>query len=83
MTQRTITDEYILQNLKGADCSPDIIELCMKCFKQDSASEQLRRVLSKQRCLLLDNVHDSQKKLDRLDHLTYQLKNKMIKEIIL
>lgn len=74
MINQTITDESLIQNLKDADCTPNMIELCMRYYKQDNASEQLWRVLSKQRYLLLDNVHDSQRKLDCLDYLIYQLK---------
>jgi hypothetical protein len=67
-------EEALLQNLEDAGCASDTIELFMQKHEQSKLSEQLK-ILSKQRCVLLDDVHKSQKKLDCLDYLIYRLKD--------
>ena len=72
--KQAISDEVLIQNLKDAGCASDFIQPFMQHYKQGETSEQLRRTLSKQRGLLLDNVHESQRQLDCLDYLIYQLR---------
>ena len=73
MTGQRNQEESLIQNLKDAGCKPNMIELFMSCHRQNRISEQLR-ILAKQRGLLLDHIHDEQRRLDCLDHLIYQLK---------
>ena len=35
--------------------------------------EDLRKALRKQRCALMDEVHESQRKVDRIDRLIYDM----------
>ena len=67
------TREAVLQNLKDAGCTPDIIARFMTCQDAGKTKDSLR-VLATQRAVLLDEVHASQAKLDCLDHLIYKLR---------
>ncbi|TCK89094.1 hypothetical protein EDC19_2508 [Natranaerovirga hydrolytica] len=69
-----ITDEALIQNLKDAGCAADFIQGFIKHYQQGETPEALRHDLSKQRRLILDKVHESQRQLDCLDYLIYQLK---------
>jgi hypothetical protein len=66
-------EESMIQNLKDAGCASDLITRFMTCHEEKKTFEQLR-ILSKQREVLLDQVHDNQEKLDCLDYLMYKLK---------
>ena len=67
------TREAVLQNLKDAGCSPDIIDRFMICQDAGKTKDSLR-VLATQRAALLEEVHASQFKLDCLDYLIYKLR---------
>ena len=71
---QAITDDALIENLRDAGCTPDAIEQITKCYKKDHTSAELRRILSKQRRLLLEKVHESQRQLDCLDYLLYKIK---------
>lgn len=71
--------EALLETLQDAGCSPDMIEHFMNCCREHQIEEQLR-ILLKQRCVLLECVHESQKRLDCLDYLIYRLKKCKQKE---
>lgn len=73
MKKQAETTAFLIQNLIDAGCPYDMIERFMACYEQENPFEGLR-ILSKQRRQLLDDMHDSQKKLDCLDYLIYQLK---------
>lgn len=60
------------QNLKDAGCSLKVIEKFMDFYQSQSVIEQ-KRVLAAHRSSLLEAIHKSQKKLDCLDYLIYQL----------
>ncbi len=64
--------EAVEQNLRDAGCSDDFIAAFLRVWETGSTKEQLR-LLSSQRCRLLNNVHAEQRKLDCLDYLRYQL----------
>ncbi len=68
-----VTDvEAVEQNLRDAGCSDEFIAAFMRVWEAGTTEEQLR-LLSSQRCRLLDRVHAEQRKLDCLDYLRYQL----------
>jgi hypothetical protein len=67
-------EEALLQNLEDAGCASDVIESFMQKHEQSKLSEQLK-ILTKQRCLLLDDVRSTQRKIDCLDYLIYRLKH--------
>lgn len=62
----------VTQNLKDAGCSSKTIEKFMDIYQAQSVAEQ-KRVLAAHRRSLLESIHKSQKKLDCLDYLIYQL----------
>jgi hypothetical protein len=78
-----ITDETLIQNLKDAGCAPDFIQGFIQHYQQGKTSEALRRDLSKQRRFILDKIHESQRQLDCLDYLIYQLKKEDDKSVSL
>lgn len=61
------------QNLLDAGCSASMIQRCMALAGQQERAELLR-VLSHHRRELLDAVHESEKQIDCLDYLVYQIK---------
>ena len=70
---QTTAHEAVLQNLKDAGCTPDIIARFMTCRDAGNTKASLR-VLAAQRAALLDEVHASQARLDCLDYLIYKLR---------
>ena len=56
----------IIQNMQDAGCSQETID----CFLES----QEVSVLNKHRKCLLDGMHETQKKIDCLDYLIYQMK---------
>ena len=67
------TREAVLQNLKDAGCTPDIIARFMTCQDAGKTKDSLR-VLATHRAALLDEVHASQARLDCLNYLIYKLR---------
>lgn len=72
MTYGKADIEAVEQNLRDAGCSDEFVVTFMHMWETGTPQEQLR-LLSRQRCVLLDSVHAAQKKLDCLDYLRYQL----------
>lgn len=68
-------DQRLLRNLKDAGCGEADIERYFKLKSEGKEQEQFR-FLSAHRMKLLDQVHASQEKLDRLDYLIYSMRNK-------
>ncbi len=66
----------ILQNLKDADCDYDLIAKFFELDKDNKIKEQLK-LLSRHRSKLLNFLHDSQRKLDCLDFLIFNMKQKL------
>ena len=64
----------ILQNLKDADCSSDLIVKFLKLEENGRLSEQLR-LLSRHRKFLLDKLHINQKQIDCLDYLIFSIEH--------
>lgn len=65
--------EAVIQNLKDAGCTQDIIECCMACMEQGKKKELLKR-LEEHRTGLLHKVHEEEKHIDCLDYLVYQIR---------
>ncbi len=65
--------EAVVQNLKDAGCSPDIIECCITCMEQGKKNEMLKR-LEEHRTGLLNKIHEEEKHIDCLDYLVYQIR---------
>ena len=60
------TDGILLQNLADAGCGPEIIRQCMALAQKQNQAELMR--------VLLDTVHQNEKRIDCLDYLVYTLK---------
>ena len=65
--------------LKDAGCQDEMIEDYMKCLKYHDYQKQII-LLKRQKCFLLENLHNTQKQIDCLDYLIYQLKKEGGKE---
>ena len=71
-----LTDEQLLlRNLKDAGCDDSMIEQYLKLKKEGREKEQIR-LLSLHRASLLDRLHVSQRMIDCLDYLIYQMEHK-------
>lgn len=64
--------DAILQNLKDAGCTPQMIEKFMLYFDKNQKEKQLA-LLAAQRQDLLNRVHVEEKKICCLDYLIYQI----------
>lgn len=67
------TKEALIQNLKDAGCSEKAIQSFLDCLESDHVEDGLK-LLSEHRDKLLCYIHRSEKKMDCLDYLVYQLK---------
>ncbi len=65
--------EAVLQNLKDAGCTQDVIDCCMTCMEQGKKEELLKR-LAEHRKGLLHKVHEEEKQIGCLDYLVYQIR---------
>ena len=69
------TDESrIIRNLQDAGCDQSTIDRYFTFQKNDCRQEQYRLVY-KQRALLLDKIHATQRMIACLDSLIYSMKN--------
>lgn len=64
--------ETIVQNLKDAGCTPQMIEDFMLYFDKNQKEKQLA-LLAAQRQELVNKVHIEEKKINCLDYLIYQI----------
>ena len=60
------------ENLRDAGCDSDTICRC-EVLAHDKKKGELLRVLSLHRRALLDTVHQSERRIDCLDYLIYQI----------
>ena len=63
----------IVQNLKDAGCTDEVIQTFMEDLEQGKFSDGVK-LLQKHRSFLLNNTHEWQKKIDCLDYSIYQMK---------
>lgn len=66
------TQESMVQSLKDAGCDKAEITHFLECRKGNKKQQELI-LLRKHRSLLLDKLHESQRQIDCLDYLIYQL----------
>lgn len=72
MPEASDTKGIFRQNLIDAGCGPELVRQCVSLVQQKETSE-LMRVLSRHRRVLLDIVHQNEKRIDCLDYLIYNL----------
>lgn len=67
------------QNLRDAGCSEDAIGEFLVFQKKGQIQEQLK-LLSRQRRLLLDQIHREERQIECLDYLVYQIRKESEKK---
>ncbi len=72
MPKASDTEGIFRQNLLDAGCGADMIRRCMDLAGKQERGELLR-ALSHHRRELLELVHLSEKRIDCLDYLVYQI----------
>ena len=68
-------DYTVLQNLKDAGCTDEMVEKFMILQDSDDEEQQMR-LLSCHRKPLLEKLHMDEKQIDCLDYLIYQMQKK-------
>ncbi len=67
-----LSKEAVFKCLKDAGCTDeDALDIIKYCENNETQKEL--SLLSKQRNRLMDELHESQKKIDCLDYLIYQI----------
>jgi HD superfamily phosphohydrolase len=61
----------ILSGLSDAGCGQDTVDCAEKIYKLGRSAE-LVKYLRRRRCDLMDDLHESQKRVDRMDYLIRQ-----------
>ena len=72
MPEASDKQAILRENLKDAGCDLDMIRRC-EALAQSEKQGELMRVLSLHRRVLLDAVHENERRIDCLDYLVYQL----------
>lgn len=65
--------EAVIQNLKDAGCTQNMME-CIMAHLDEDAMNELFKLLEQHRSCLLSMVHEHEKQIDCLDYLVYQIK---------
>ena len=73
-----LSTQSVEQNLKDAGCPEQFIASFLAQYPCITPAEQLH-LLEHQRVKLLDQLHDSQKHLDCMDYLCYQIRKQQSK----
>ena len=60
--------ERLIQGLSEAGCSQETAERISTLYETGSYDEMLHQ-MKVQRCVLIDEMHESQRKIDRMDFL--------------
>ncbi len=73
MEMKTMTD-----NLMVAGCEKRDTEIAEKLY-ESGQKDELIRFFKKCRCILVDEMHESQRKVDRMDYLIRRTEKEAIK----
>ena len=65
----------VVQNLKDAGCTDEMVEKFMALQGSEGKEQQLR-LLSGHRKRLLEKLHEDKRQIDCLDYLIYQMEKK-------
>ena len=71
--------EAVIQNLRDAGCTQELIECMLEQLAQEESGELLT-MLEKHRDSLLAMVHEKEKQIGCLDYLVYQIRRSRRKE---
>ena len=72
MPEATDAQGILRQNLLDAGCGSDTVQRCM-ALAQTKNLPELMRILAQHRRTLLDTIHQSERRIDCLDYLIYQM----------
>lgn len=64
----------IIENMQNAGCSPEDTERVRMLYQAGFDSEAIH-CIRKCRCMLIDDLHDVQRKVDRIDSLIRMAEN--------
>ena len=68
--------EHLMQGLKDSGCTDETTaKICSLCSTGDY--EAMLHQMKMQRCVLVEKMHESQKKVDRLDYLIHMQEKRM------
>ena len=68
--------ERLMQGLRDSGCSEETAaRICSLCSAGDY--EGMLHQMKKQRCVLVEEMHESQKKVDRMDYLIHMQEKQM------
>ena len=68
--------ERLMQGLKDSGCSEEAAaRICSLCSTGNY--EEMLRQMKRQRCALVEEMHESQKKVDRMDYLIHMQEKQM------
>lgn len=65
--------EAVIQNLKDAGCTQEMVECLVQHLDEDDMGKMLK-LLEEHRSCLLSVVHEREKQIDCLDYLVYQIR---------
>ncbi len=68
--------EQLMQGLADAGCDAAACGMICSLFEAGNTQEMLRR-MRLQRCALVDEMHRSQRKVDRMDYLIHAQEKRM------
>ena len=68
--------EHLAQGLTDAGCNEEAVDGICALYQAGNYPDMLRQ-MKKQRCMLMDAMHESQKKVDRMDWLIHHQKKRM------
>ena len=63
-----IAKEQLIQGLSDAGCNEDTAAMIGSLYEAGSYEEALHQ-MKKARCMLIDQMHESQRRVDRMDFL--------------
>ena len=72
MAEASDIQGILRQNLIDAGCDQELVSQCVR-LAQEKKSGELMLLLSRHRRALLDTLHRSEKQIDCLDYLIYQI----------
>ena len=70
--------EWLMQGLQDSGCSEEAAAQICSLYSTGDRAGMLRR-MKKERCALVEEMHESQKKVDRMDYLIHMQEKQMKK----
>ena len=71
-----MSEQYVeYTDLIQAGCSEDTAKKCLECFSRKQFAGAIK-CLEESRCDLLEELHCCEKKIECMDYLIYQVKNR-------